>query len=153
MAAAVAIPAIISGVGTIAGVAGQINQANAQAAASRMNAQIGFKNAALTRQQAAQEEARLRTQGKKDLGSIRVGYGSSGVSMEGSAMDVLQESAANVELDALTLRHRGESQAKMYEMGAQMDLNTASSARTSGLLSAAGTLLGGGAKLYDRLSD
>lgn len=140
----------ISAIGMVATVGGQIfqgvgaaNQAAAQYEASQFNAKMARQNAALTRRQTVEEERRVRLYGAKDLGDIRSSYGASGVALEGSALDVLQESARNVERDALNVRHQGEMQAQIYDLEANAAISSGRAARTQGALSVAGTLLGG----------
>ena len=82
-------------------------------------------------------------------GKLLAGYGASGVTLEGTPLDVLEESAANAELDALTIRHQGELAARGYENTATLDTFAASGARTGGYISAVDELLTGGAKLYN----
>ena len=48
-------------------------------------------------------------------------YAASGVSMEGSALDVLEFSAANAELDALTIRYESEMEARSYRKEADLE--------------------------------
>lgn len=106
-------------------------QPEAQAQASLYNAELGRQNAVLTRQKSAEEERRYRIQAASELGDIRARYGASGITLDGSAMDVLEESAANAELNALTVRHEGEIQALAYEQAATLDEFNAANAKAS----------------------
>ena len=75
----------------------------------------GEYNAASARTQGVVEENRRRTTGQKEISKTRTGVAKSGVTFEGTPMNVLVESAANVEIDALNARWSGEQRARMEE--------------------------------------
>jgi hypothetical protein len=75
----------------------------------------GEYNAASARTQGVVEENRRRTVGKKEISKTRTGVAKSGVTFEGTPLNVLVESAANVEIDALNARWSGEQRARMEE--------------------------------------
>jgi len=75
----------------------------------------GQYNAASSRTQGVVEENRRRTAGKKEISKTRTGVAKSGITFEGTPLNVLVESAANVEIDALNARWTGEQRAKMEE--------------------------------------
>lgn len=126
---------------------GEKEQAEAEARAAMFNARIARVNSRLSREKATDDERRLRIIGAKEIGDIRTGYASSGVTSEGSAMEVLRESAGNIELDALTIRYRGDQEAKVYELQARAEDERAGSARRMGKYGMASGLLSGGASL------
>ncbi|OGT79396.1 MAG: hypothetical protein A3J35_04355 [Gammaproteobacteria bacterium RIFCSPLOWO2_02_FULL_52_10] len=136
-------------ISTLVSVVGAIRQGQSQAASSDYNAAVARNNAVYARQVAAENERRQRILTRKTIGGARAGYGASGVTLEGTPLDVPRESAANAELDALTIRHQGELAARGYENTATLDTFAASGARTGGYISAADELLTGGAKLYN----
>jgi hypothetical protein len=142
---------ILMGVSAALSAVGSIQQANAQSSAAKFNARMGEQNAILAEQQAAEDERLQRLKGRKAIGATRAGYGASGVNLEGSPQDILEESAAAIELDALKIRHEGQIRANAYRSGAALDRAQGSAARTSGYLSATSALLGGGIRVYDRL--
>jgi hypothetical protein len=99
----------------------------------KLNAKMDMENARLSRESAAVQEKRQRQMSYKQLSAMKAGYGASGVvSNEGSPMDVLEESAANAELDALLIRHRGEVEAWSAESSASIALYEGRIARTAG---------------------
>ncbi len=102
------------------------------------NAGVALQNADLTRQQTVEDARRQRVMARKVIGDARANYGASGIGLQGSALDILGESAANAELDALTIEHNGENRARMYESEAQQDTAAGRAARTAGYLGAAG---------------
>jgi hypothetical protein len=77
--------------------------------------EAGKYNAATSRTQGIVEENRRRTAGKKEISKTRTGVAKSGVTFEGTPLNVLVESAANVEIDALNARWSGEQRARMEE--------------------------------------
>ena len=87
--AEVAIPLMLIG-GTI-GAIGAYNQGKSAYQSSIYNAQIDEQNAQQVRQQGFEEERRQRVISRKMIGDIRSGYGASGVTLEGSAADVLED--------------------------------------------------------------
>lgn len=138
---AAAIPLIVAG-STISAI-GTYNQGKAAYQASIYNAGILEQNAQLAKQQASEDERRQRVTAQKQLGNIRAQYGASGVSLEGSAQDVLEESAANAELDALTIRYQGLAKSNAYLNEAKSQRYQGAQAFRAAKLSAAGTLLSG----------
>lgn len=146
-----AIAPILMGIGAVLGAVGSIQQASAQASAAKHNARVGEQNARMAADQAKEDERMQRIRGMKALGTTRAGFGAAGVTLEGTPLDVLEESAAAIELDALKIRHGGEVQAAAYRNGASLDRAQASAAKTSGYLSATSALLGGGIRVYDRM--
>lgn len=92
----------------VLGVIGALSQARSQRQAAEANAMQSYQNAQTVRAQAAAEEARQRRQFDLVLGRMRANYGASGVTPEGSPLDVLEMSVANAELDALATRYKGD---------------------------------------------
>jgi hypothetical protein len=111
--------------------------------ASSVQQRKAANNAADQAQQAARENARRQSiEARKRIGLMRANYGASGVAIEGSALDVLEESAANAELDRLTILHGGTLDANRYRAAGR-------AAFAQGVTSAAGDLLGGAVSTYD----
>lgn len=125
---------------------GQIREGEAANSAAQYNAQVAEQNAQTTLAQSAEEERRLRVMARKQIGDARANYGASGVSLEGSPLDVLEESAATAELDALTVRYGGQQKAQAYRNEAKLERFRGKNSKTSGYLSAAGTLFQAGGK-------
>jgi hypothetical protein len=149
-----AVPIIALAAGGLMSAVGAINQGNSAKAAADYNAQVAEQNAELSRQQGIEEERRTRIMAKKQLGDMRANYGASGITLEGSPLDILEESAAAAELDALTVRHAGDSRAIGYRNEAAQERFSGRQARTSGYFSASGSLLSGAgqAMAYKRTS-
>ncbi|HRT83735.1 MAG TPA: hypothetical protein P5523_03770 [Bacteroidales bacterium] len=143
---------IVAGVSAIGKAAGAVAEGNAARNAGEFNAQIAMNNAQLSRQQAAEDERVFRVSARKEIGGIRSGYAAGGITSEGNAQDVLEESAANAELDALKIKHGGEVRAKGFEADAALSKAKGEAAQTSAAFSAAGSLLEAAPKAYSGIS-
>lgn len=127
---------------------GMISQAQSAKSAANYNAAVAERNATVSRQQAAANEAAQRRENYRAMGRIRAGYGAAGVTPEGSPLDILESSAAEAELDALNTRYKGELTAIGYQDEATLQRSRASSAMTAGVLNAGSALLSGAGKSY-----
>lgn len=125
------------------GMAGAQSQAAGAQAAANYNASVKNQQANAAIAQSVEDERRMRINARSQLGGIRAGIGASGITSEGSALEVLQNSASNAELDALTIRHQGEMKAWAYRAGANLDLFQGEQARQKGNFESAGYLLKG----------
>lgn len=150
-----AISAVVGAVGAVAQGSARAGQAQAQKQAAEYNAAIAQQNAALARQQAAVDAEQTRRTGERRMGAVRAAAAASGI---GSASDVLADVAGNSELDRLLTLHKGDVAATGFENTATLDRSRAASfeaqagrAETTGYLSAAGTLLKGGADIFSKL--
>mgnify|MGYP000855960130 CR=1 FL=1 len=126
---------------------GSLQQGEAGKAAADYNSQVAEENAVTARQQAKEQARRESISSEKLLGQMRAGYGASGVTMSGSAMDVLQESAANAELDRLTTLYAGDVKATAYKNESRLEKFKGNQAQTAGQIGAAAALLDGAAKM------
>lgn len=123
---------VASGVGFIGtGISalGAIQGGNQQARAAEFNAQAA-------QNQAAAQEAQQRRQAARVMGQGRANVAASGIEMDGSPLEVMADSAANAELDALTIRYGGQVRADQERMRGSM-------ARQAGYMGAASSLLMG----------
>lgn len=143
--------------GTALGAVGTIQQANATASAARHSAAVADRDAFVADQnrKLALEQGRIdaedkRREDRRILSSIRAAYGSSGLELAGSPLDVLEDTSLEQELG--TRRVEFESRARGREGALQMlglsenaalDRNRASSAKRSGFTSAVGVGLSG----------
>lgn len=121
---------------------GAISQAAAASNAADFNATIAQQNADIARQQGAADQERQKRLAIKALGDITAGYGASGVSMEGSPLDVLAESARQAELDYQTIGYNAELKAMGYTNTATLEQYKGQAAETAGYLQAGSSLLG-----------
>ncbi len=148
---------------TLLGAAGQMQQASAQAAASKYNAQVQEMNATLSDRRAkdalergAKEEQRKRQEVARITGQQQVAMAANGVDLGfGSPLDTIVDTAVLGELDALTIRTNANRESYDYRVqavnqraGATLSNMEAKAAKTGGYLAAAGTILGGAGKAY-----
>lgn len=126
-----------------------VDEGNSKNEAAKLNAGMAIQNAIFSRQQAAEEERKFRVVARKHMGSMRAGLAASGLSStEGSALDVLSESAATAELDALSIKHAGEMKAAGYMLDAARQQQLGQTASENGYMGAGVSLLGGMTKAY-----
>jgi len=124
-------------VGTIAstamGVTSSIQQGKAQEAyqnyqaeVAKQNAEIAQDNAALERQQGIEEARLQRMKAIQAVGSQQTAMAANGVDVtQGTALDVIEDTAAMGELDALQTRYNYERKALQYEQQASNFQNQA----------------------------
>lgn len=165
MAALAALAPIASAVSGVVGAIGAIQAGNAQAAASEYNARVSERNQAVAEQnrQIAVRTAEIdaedkRRENRRQLGAIRAAYGSSGLEMAGSPLDVLEDSAIEMELDAQRIEYEGRMrsregalQALGYSEDARLSRMQGKAAKTAGYIGAAGSLLGGVGRSLQRV--
>lgn len=144
-----ALPVILLAASTAIGAVSAISQGNAAAAADRYNAQMADQNAVAAQQQAEASAAIQKEQSRKAIGASVAAYGGSGFTVEGTPLDILANSASTAERDRQNILYKGQLQAAGYQSQAELDRASASNAETSGYMSAAGILVGGGAKAWD----
>jgi len=154
--AAAAIPLIVAGgaIGAIGAIrAGNVaqQQAEAQAAADRANAAQAEQNAQISLQQAAAKESQQRVQARQVLGAQRAAIAQNDIGWGGTAADIMSQSAASAELDALNIRYQGDIEARGFRYQSAMDTYNAkqaqiagANAKTSSYFNAAGSILGAG---------
>lgn len=114
----------------------------AEGNAADYNASINAMNAGATRSEGAAAVERQRREGQRALGSIRANYAASGITMDGSPMDVFAASAAEAELDARNLSYSYEMKARGYDAEASLQRARATNVRTGAAFSAASQLAG-----------
>lgn len=124
--------------GTGMSVVGNYYQGQTTGEAADYNATIDTQNAELSIQQAAEQERRQRATAAMHIGSQTAAYGANGVQSDGSPLDALGASAANAELDALTIRHQGEVKSNQYLNQAAFERFRGEAARIGGSIGAAG---------------
>jgi hypothetical protein len=142
--------------------AGAISQSKAQSAsyksaaqAAKYNAAASMQNANSANQAASANELAMRRQNDQRIGAMRAQAAESG-GFGGTNAEVLNQSATNMELDALNTRYRGQmqgagllSQANLDSYQAQVDAKNASSASRAGYIGAASSALGAASNYYN----
>ena len=159
------------GLGAVAGIAGGVvggissyqqgkaQQAkyNYEAKVAQENARIANQNAAMERQQGIEEERLQRIKTAQAVGSQKTAMAANGIDVtQGTALDVIEDTASMGELDALQTRYNYERKALAYEANANNYLNQANldiiagkNARTAGVYNADTTGLAGLSKTAD----
>ena len=133
----------------VAGAIGTIQQSQAASATASFNAAVMERNAVIADREAAENARRVREAGRRALGQQQAAFGASGVvAGEGTPLDVLGSTAADVELDALTARYSGIVEAQNLRSQASLERSRASSVRTSGFIGAGTNLLFGTAQAF-----
>jgi len=134
-------------VGTIVGIAGTMQAAKQQAQMHQYNAEAARQEAEYRKQAAAAEVEDHRHRVAKMQGKNRAIYGKSGVLMEGTPLEVMQENEMESLLDEKRIIHTGEYQANRAEQEAVMEGMRAKYAKTEGIARSA-SLLASGAASY-----
>ena len=145
---AAAIP-FIAAAGAVFSAVGAISGGQAANRTAQYNAAIADRNAVVATQQASANEEAQRKLDARRMGTMRAGYGASGVTSDGSVLDVLGDSIAEAELNALNIRYEGQLSSQGYGDSATSQRAAGKNARTSGYIQAGASLLTGGAKAYD----
>jgi hypothetical protein len=132
---------------TAVSAASSIAQGNAAKSAANYNAAVARQNADIARANAAADAAKQERQGRLLAGRQRAAIGASGITAEGSPLEVMADSALESELDALTTRYRGELQARSYGQDATLQGMRGDAAQQAGYIGAGTSLLLGASKL------
>ena len=133
------------------GAYGQMQQADYHSQVAKNNAIIADQQAtdALKRGEEDERQHRLRVEALK--GEQRSALAANGVILDdGSALDILADTAEQGELDALTIRNNAEREAYGHRVQAGNFRSEASAAKSSGYMSAGSTLLSGASSVSSK---
>lgn len=146
--------AIIAAAGGIMGAAGNIIEGQAAYKAGKLNAGVLRLKAAEIRKKTVEDERQTMVNARKAVGEMKANYGASGVTMEGSPLDILEESIAAANRDSFNIRYAGEMEARSAEFDANLAEMQGKAARTSSYFGAFSSLAGGATKAgeYSKLS-
>jgi hypothetical protein len=109
---------MVSAASSVAGGVASITQSRAQAKAIQ---QAGDYNARAAEIETAVTEERLRRDQRRQLSRLRASIAGRGVTVEGSPLEILADSAAEAEEDALLVRYMGTIRAQQTRYGAQTE--------------------------------
>lgn len=126
--------------------AGAIMQGDSDANIATYNENVAQQSAGLTEAQGAEQARRSLVNSTKMIGGMRAAYGASGVSAGGSVADVLRSSAAQGELNSLTIKNTADIKATALTNEASLDSYRANMDRSAGYVNAATSLLSLGTK-------
>jgi hypothetical protein len=134
---------VLSAVSRIQAAQAQARFAEAQAAMERERIESQRRAAELQIEQKKREKVKF-------MGAQKARYGKAGVSMLGSPLDVLADTAAQFEWDIARIRENAESQIRLFGLRAGAFRSRAGSIRTAGFLGAGTSLLTMGAEIARR---
>lgn len=124
------------------GALGAVQQGGASAQAGAYNADTAWQNAGVARQAARDKARQASREHYLRLGEMKANIGKSG-GVGGSFMDVLGDTAAQMELERQNIIYEGSVKANLLARGASLSDAASFNAQQGGYLRAAGELLGG----------
>lgn len=126
--------------------AGAIQAGQAQKKIGKFNAELARREAKRAREVAAFKEKQLREEGAAFRSKQIAAAASQGRDVnEGSPLLLRQETAEDIELDALSIRFQGSAEAARLEGEARLHKFRGKQAQTASFFKAGSTLLGGAA--------
>lgn len=137
-----------SAVGAGIGAYGSLYQGAATSAAADYNAALMARNAGIARDQARADAEDKQREARRYLGSLHAAFGASGLAIEGSALDVYEDQAAESALAVQRVLYGGELRAAGLEAGAELEKMKSETATTAGYLGAAAQVVGGVGTYY-----
>jgi len=96
-------------------------QAKSQQAWNEYNAQLAEREAKEAQEAAAYEESKFRKGGERLKARQRTLYAKAGVTPEGSPLEVMEQTASELEMDALMIRRGGQLGYQRYTAGAALE--------------------------------
>lgn len=140
--------------GTGVSIAGQMAQSSQAAKMAEYNATLERNRAIEAEQVSAEQERRHRESARRMLAAQRASIGASGVDIgTGSALLAQADSAANLELDALTIRHSGSAEAARARSAEAAERFRAAGIRSNRFFGPAASLLKGGTRVGEILGN
>nr|DAO02397.1 MAG TPA: hypothetical protein [Caudoviricetes sp.] len=132
-----------------------------QAAVDRKNAQIAQSNADMKRQEGIEEARTQRIKTLQAVGSQQAAMAANGFdATSGTNLDIIEDTSAQGELDALTKQYNKETEALSYETSANnysnqanLDSMAGQNAYKTGMLNAVGTGFKGLGQVATSVSD
>jgi hypothetical protein len=144
---AITVGDVLAVAGTLGSIGGALSAGNAQKAAAEQNAAMAAYEGQIAQQQATFEEAQLRRRTKLQLARQRAAIGASGLALEGSPLLALEDTAAEAELDALSIRYAANLAGVRSSAQAARDRAAGRAAQQQGRLDAVGAAFGGASKI------
>lgn len=141
--------AVIAGAGLLMAYEGNRQEKNAKVRAGKMNAADALRNARIAREQALQDEKMFRLSFRRDQAANVTSIAASGVKLEGSPLEVLQNNAALAEGDALRIRQGGDINVESYRRQARNFRAGGAAAGRAGEIQGAAILLQGAGSVYN----
>lgn len=129
--------------GKAAQAGGALAEGNAGRTAAEFDARVSDENARIEQANAEEQVERQRRLARRFLGRARASTGASGITISGSALEAIGDSAAELELDALTIKHESDIRVFSLKTDAENARLRGRLLRTKGQLTAISKLLGG----------
>lgn len=132
------------------GTVSAVQQADTSRKAAHTNADIAAANAQEVSRQATEQIEGQRAKARSVIGQQLAATSESGTGLNGSNLDLLNQSLVNNEKDSLSIRYGSDRASSGLNTQAGFDRFQGDSAQTGGYLSAAGALLNG-ASTYGKI--
>ena len=135
--------------GTVVSAYSAYQQGKMQRDLNEYNAKIAENNKVLADQQYAIDHNEHQKRYRRLLGNQRVSYAKSGVTMEGSVIDVIEDSAIASNWEIQKMKYNRDVRKAGYTASATRSRFVGQSAYWAGKMNAAGTLLTDGMDTYN----
>ena len=120
----------------------------AQQDAANFNSAMANQQAKQARDVAKIKEENYREQVRRHMATMRAQYSASGVTMEGTPLMVMMDSAREAERDAQRIRYGGELESWAYEGESGLQKMIGKQAYKAGMVGAGTSLLSGASRAY-----
>lgn len=135
--------AAVSVIGGTIGAYSGFAQADAAKRSGEFNARLAERNAALAAQAGQRQADQIAQRGRRLRGAQLARLGKRGVTVSGSAIDVIQDSEKQIEDDALAALYRGGVEAEGARLQGQYARQAARSQANASRISGVGSLISG----------
>lgn len=129
-------------------VMGQMREGAAAEASANFNAAQYEQQAREVEKKTFEDVRRFRIARRKDQASNRAAVAASGITMSGSALEIIRENARNAAADEIQMKLEGRRRADEARANARFARMSARNARKSAEIGAAATLLSAGGQAY-----
>jgi hypothetical protein len=127
---------------------GQYQQGQAQERAYNYQAAVQERNAQIAKQNADYDAQRQSSRLRRAIGSQRAAVLASGIQMEGTALELQQDTVQQGEMDRLAILYGGEINYQSARSEAELARMQGKAAGQAGTTAAFGTVLGGFGQTY-----
>lgn len=135
--------AIIAAASAAVGAGAAISSGIQQSKVAKFNAKVADQNAAAALQEGEVETERRRRLARIAQGQDRANIGASGILAEGSPLDLMEDNAAQLEIQAQQAKREAALRARGFNVQSSLDQFEGSTAKTRGYMGAASALLEG----------
>jgi hypothetical protein len=146
---------VAAAVGTAVTAYGQYQAGQAQERALNYQAAVQERNAQIAKQNAEYDAQRQESRLRRAIGSQRAAVLASGIQMEGTALELQQDTVQQAEMDRLAILYGGETNYQNARSEAELSRMQGKAAGQAGTTAAFGTVLGGfgqGYMMYKKIT-